>query len=200
MRFAKNFWFFLVIVMVGCQSNKTADTSVFTGAVPLPEVSVDSVKIDRNQGLAFYQGIPFTGVSVASYENDQIAEKITYLDGQRNGSRRKWFISGLLSYEATYVSNQLHGEAKSWWSNGNLRSQSNFQSGVADGTQKEWYQDGQLFKEVQLTDGREEGLQRAWRKNGKLYVNYEARNGRIFGLKRATLCYELTNENIVFND
>ncbi|MEQ8880771.1 MAG: toxin-antitoxin system YwqK family antitoxin [Cyclobacteriaceae bacterium] len=192
----------LVILFTGChqQESTQATTSDLTVSISHSEVSVDSVEMDRNRGMALYQGVPFTGVSVAFYEDGIVAEKITYSDGERNGLRKKWFRTGLLSYQANYQANKLHGEVKTWWSNGHLRSLSNYQSGVADGIQQEWYVNGQLFKEINLVAGQEEGLQRAWRQNGKLYVNYEAKHGRIFGLKRASLCYELNDENIVSND
>ena len=192
----------LAILITGCQHKESthATTTYLAKSISHTEVAVDSIEMDRNKGVALHEGVPFTGVSVAFYESGQMAEKITYAEGERNGIRKKWFPSGHLSYQANYQANKLHGEVKTWWSNGNLRSLSNYQSGVADGIQKEWYVNGQLFKEINLVAGQEEGLQRAWRQNGKLYVNYEAKHGRSFGLKRASLCYELNEENFVTND
>jgi antitoxin component YwqK of YwqJK toxin-antitoxin module len=191
----------MAIMVIGCQFEKTTPASSM-GISDLSEyfVSYDSLVLNRKTGLVYHNNEPFSGISVSYFNNNLVAEKINYIDGQRNGIRQKWFANGILSYEAVYTANTLDGQVKSWWSNGKLRSVSNFENGVADGLQQEWYSSGSLFKEVNLTAGIENGLQRAWRENGKIYINYEAKNGRIFGLKRASLCYELTNENIVFND
>ena len=165
-----------------------------------PEVSTDSLTLNQLEGIIYQESTPFTGISVSYFSNNLVAEKITYLNGQREGLRQKWFPSGELSYEANYQSNKVDGIVKTWWYNGNLRSTSSFVEGKPHGTQKQWYVSGQIFKEQNLTFGKEEGLQKAWRKNGKIYANYEAKNGRIFGLKRSNLCYELNDENIVYDD
>lgn len=194
----------LAILVVGCQTERSGPTpakmEINTQLISLPEVASDSLELRANLGLMYHIDTPFTGVAVSRYENGNIAEKATYVEGQKNGLKQKWFENGKLSYEANYQANKPHGEVKSWWYNGVLRSTANFKYGVADGVQKQWRTGSQLFKERNLVDGKEEGLQRAWRANGKLFVNYEAKNGRIYGLKRASLCYELANENIVYND
>ena len=192
---------FMFVILLGCQTEEHHSSAAATGMpTELLVVSRDSLETNRKPGLVYQRNKPFTGVSISHYGNGQIAEKISFLNGQRNGKRQKWFESGLLSYQASYLEGFLDGKVKSWWQNGKLRSLSNYDHGVADGEQKEWYSSGKLFKSMQLVNGLEEGIQQAWRENGKLYVNYEAKNGRIFGLKRASLCYELTNENIVLND
>ncbi|MBX2844144.1 MAG: toxin-antitoxin system YwqK family antitoxin [Flammeovirgaceae bacterium] len=164
------------------------------------EVVAEKLFLNQREGLVYEGDILFTGISVSSYPNGEVAEKVTYFHGKRNGFRRKWFENRTLSFEAFYKSNKLNGEVKTWWSNGILRSESHFEKGKANGLQKQWYSTGKIFKELNMVFGKEEGIQKAWRENGKIYVNYEAKNGRIFGLKRANLCFELSEENIVIND
>lgn len=171
----------------------------------LPEIKASTVTIvdagqldlHANEAKVYWEGRPFSGTSLVHYSNGQVAEEIAYVDGKRDGYRRKYFEDGTLSYESNYKTNRLNGTVKTWWRNGALRSEGTFENGIAEGVQQQWYTDGQLFKELHLSGGKEEGLQRAWRNNGKLYVNYEAKNGRIFGLKRASLCFELSEENII---
>ncbi|GJM34178.1 MAG: hypothetical protein DHS20C18_31790 [Saprospiraceae bacterium] len=160
----------------------------------------DLLELKPQEGLVYYQGRPFTGISVAYYPDGEKAETIEYLNGKKHGLYKKWFEHGALSFESHYSAGKQHGLTKSWWSNGNLRTASHYEEGVPHGIQKQWYKSGARFKQMQLVFGKEEGLQQSWRENGKIYNNYEAKNGRIFGLKRANLCYELEDENIQYKD
>lgn len=179
-------------------------------ATPLrPKVSDDinsEIRVDRNvlllkpsEGLVYYQGKPYSGEAM-DVKEDKVVGLTIYTNGKKNGVNQKWYADGTLSYRVYYENGKLHGDAFSWWKDGTKRSHSNFKKGVVSGTQTQWYQSGNIFKERILVNGKEEGLQRAWRENGKIYNNYEAVNGRIFGLKRASLCYELDNETVVYND
>jgi antitoxin component YwqK of YwqJK toxin-antitoxin module len=159
----------------------------------------DSVKLIPTKGLVYYHGKPFTGTSVLFADTVKI-ESIDYINGKRNGFYRKWYPSGMLSFESEYKIGKQDGTAKTWWKNGQLRSESHFEKSVGNGVQLQWYKSGAKFKRMNLVNGREEGLQQSWRENGKLYNNYEAKNGRVFGLKRANLCYELEDEKVQYKD
>lgn len=152
-----------------------------------------------NLGIVFYKDKPFTGVSILTNETQSFTESITYINGVKNGCYKKWFSTGLLSYNANYSNGKLNGIVKSWWVNGFLRSENNFENGIGQGKQYQFYNSGEKFKELNLLNGKQDGLQKAWRKNGAIYINYEAKNGRTFGLKRANLCYELQKEELVSN-
>ncbi|MFT7035705.1 MAG: antitoxin component YwqK of YwqJK toxin-antitoxin module [Cyclobacteriaceae bacterium] len=197
MQFANNYILIVIasLFIDGAPKLTSTDTTLRSR-----EVSVDSLTLNPMEGIVYAGSIPFTGTSIKHFPNNLISERITYLNGKREGQRQKWFANGGLSYKAIYQSNKLNGMASTWWYNGNLRSTSHFEKGIAHGLQKQWYVSGQVFKEQNLAFGKEKGIQKAWRKNGKIYVNYEAKNGRIFGLKRSNLCYELNDESIVYND
>jgi len=182
------------------EANEHLPEEVMTDELYRREVASSLLVLKQGEGLLYEGSIPFTGVSVSKYPHGQVAEKITYDKGRRNGPRKKWFDNGDLSYEANYQSNKLDGVVKTWWANGAIRSEAQWTEGKLHGVQKQWYSSGQLFKELNMVNGNEEGLQRAWRENGKIYINYEAKNGRIFGLKRSNLCFELNDETIVFDE
>ncbi len=205
MRFNKVIFYLLILcnVVFACtyssnQQSTQAGVSISTVSTSSPTsiVTADSLLLNPNKGLIYYQGKPFTGTSVSYFKNGQQAKRIDYVNGKKQGFYKKWFVDGLLSFESQYVNGKQHGLTSTWWSNGNLRSESNYVAGIPDGVQKQWYKSGAKFKVIHLSRGKEEGLQQSWRENGKLYNNYEAKNGRIFGLKRANLCYELDNEQI----
>lgn len=196
---------FLLILLGSCHANQDPSDQAVSdpdSKEVLLDVShkhtvlSDCLQLAASQGLVYYQDSVFTGRSIKK-KFDRVVQSVGYLGGKKDGPFLLYFNTGDLSYFCFYRSGRKVGEAKSWWSNGKLRSQSNFVDGVADGRQLQWYKTGQLFKEINLVDGKEEGMQRSWRKNGKIYNNYEAKNGRIFGLKRATLCYQLSDEEVV---
>ncbi len=195
------FLLFLCLVGWACKSDQLSTLSENVDISPLQiNILKEELQLHPNEGLVYYQGKPFTGTSVSFYADEKIAEKIDYLQGKRQGLYRKWFASGLLSFEAHYQNGKLEGSSKSWWKNGQQRSEANHSQGVVHGVQRQWYQSGQLFEELHIEHGKEEGMQKSWRENGKVYNNYEAKNGRIFGLKRANLCYELEKEVIQYKD
>lgn len=195
-----SFCYFLLftLLFLGCrdQSAKTVGTQ----QEGLIEVLSDSLKLIPEKGLVYYQGQPFSGISIDYYNHGIRANQIEYLNGKKHGYYRKWFPSGVLSFESAYKNGKKHGQTRSWWKNKNLRSESNFVDGIASGPQWQWYKSGAKFKRINLVNGKEEGIQQSWRENGKLYNNYEAKNGRIFGLKRSSLCFELKDENIQYGD
>ncbi|WP_246615868.1 toxin-antitoxin system YwqK family antitoxin [Aquimarina litoralis] len=193
------FIFFLITVYSGSCIHPNNDSNNSNIAVnERMIVQKDELKLIPNQGLVYFKDQPFTGISELYYDGYNIAERITYKNGQKHGVFRKWFANGILSFEANYSFGKKNGLVRSWWSNGNIRSESRFKNGIVSGLQKQWYKSGNRFKTLNIVDGREEGMQKAWRENGKLYNNYQAKNGRIFGLKRANLCYELEKEIIQY--
>lgn len=163
-------------------------------------ISSDSIILKANQGLFYYQNKPFTGTSISYYPNGNPATKIQFLNGKKEGLYQKFYPNKGISFEANYKNGRQNGTIKTWWKDGILRSEANKKNGVVEGLQTQWYASGAKFKEMNYVNGKEEGLQKAWRENGKIYNNYEAKNGRIFGLKRASLCYELEDEIVQFED
>ena len=189
-----------VIHFASCQAN---GVELVQSGLVKPEkeirvslVSADSLELIATKNMVLYEGKPFSDTAVSYYENGKQAITIDYNNGIRNGYYRKWFDSGLLSFESRYIAGKRNGKTASWWRNGNKRSESNFVNGIAEGSQKEWYMSGAIFKQVNLVAGKENGLQQSWRENGKIYNNYEAKDGRIFGLKRASLCFSLKDEEL----
>ena len=158
-------------------------------------VDLDRLTLHADEGRLYDGDAPFTGVAVR-HEGDALVERVAYRNGKKDGRAERWYANGTRSERTVYAANRRDGTAETWWPDGTRRSEAHYAYGVADGVQRQWYRSGALFKEVRLEAGQEAGLQRAWRENGVLYANYEARDGRIYGLRRATLCFELTDEQL----
>ncbi len=158
------------------------------------EVPKNTIELNPEKGMWYYQNAPFNGYTVRYYANGKIAERIGYFNGKKEGIAKKWFDTGTLKKISYYSSNRLHGTEKMWWSTGVLAAKLTYHRGFKNGTQQRWYANGQLSRKTNYTKGKEEGIQQAWLENGKIYVNYEAKNGRSFGLRKAKLCFALENE------
>ena len=189
----------LALFFAGCQQN-VKTTCNYLPVFELDSVSKDDLKLMVNEGLYMHENSPFSGYAVEYFAGNNLETVTLFQCGKKHGSLKKWFESGVKSYSAEYTDGKLDGISSTWWRNGKLRSTSNFKDGVPEGVQLQWYKSGAKFKVRQLANGIEDGIQQSWRENGKIYNNYEAKNGRIFGLKRANLCYELTDEEVVYND
>ena len=162
------------------------------------QVEKRDLELRPTLGRWFYQGVPFEGDALTHHSNGEVADRIPYAAGKKQGVFESWYADGALRKRGHYARNKLHGTVSVWSPSGVLVSESNYVNGVTHGVQRSWYADGQLFKVRNLQQGKEHGIQQAFRHNGKLYVNYEARHGRTFGLKRSTLCYSLEDEVVQY--
>jgi len=162
-------------------------------------VNIKQLSIERSTGLRLLGDEPFSGEAVQYYANGNMATLAVFLHGKRHGLLKKWFDSGLVSFDSNYAGGRLNGLTKSWWSNGVLRSETRYLDGKTHGKSQQWYASGEKFKKMNYESGHEVGLQQAWRKNGKLFSNYEYVNGRVFGLKRSNMCFGLKDEKISIN-
>lgn len=203
-----NFNTYIVIMMlslsfIGC--NKTVEEKKLTDTYQEKtirdfQVEKQQLTLNQQEGKWYYNDQPYSGFAVKFYSNGQLAEKVGFQGGKREGKAVFYYDNGLVSKIANFRANKLHGVVNNWSPNPSSIKivESNYVNGVRHGVQKKWYPNGQLFKEMNINMGVEEGMQKAWRANGKLYINYEAKNGRIFGLKKANLCYALEDEEVQF--
>ncbi|TBN15424.1 hypothetical protein EYD46_09805 [Hyunsoonleella pacifica] len=182
---------FILCCVFGCAKHKNS-----TRTVANIEVNKQEVILKPNLGRWFHENELFNGYAVSFHTNGNIAERIGYIDGAKQGKAQKWFANGKLQKESNYNENRLDDTMKVWWDNGVLASESQFVNGLKQGEQKRWFSTGQIARKTHYNKGQEEGLQQAWLKNGEIYINYEAKNGRTFGLRKAKLCYELEDEKI----
>lgn len=165
-----------------------------TKVVPLNTINKNLLVLKPNTGQWYYNDEPFNGYGILFFENKNVAEKIGYIDGKREGKFFSFFRNGNLKKEGNYINNKLHGKKINYYENGKIYSESNYENGVLHGIQSTWFINGQLSKRRTLNYGQEEGLQQAWLEDGRLYVNYEAKDGRIYGMRRANSCYQLKDE------
>lgn len=141
-----------------------------------------------------------TGVIVSHFDSGIIAKIVCVLAGKKHGPQITYFPNGRTKFYEVFALGKLEGLVKRWGIQEGYRliAELHYNNGRLDGLQRKWYHSGELHKVLNMEMGAEVGLQQAFRKNGVLYANYEAINGRTFGMRRSSLCYELQNEEVVY--
>ncbi|MBU2938564.1 hypothetical protein KO494_03330 [Lacinutrix sp. C3R15] len=201
MKIIKLFLCISFLLCIGCNSKtktkKESAVSINTIEIEANIVHKDSLVLNGNKGIWYYNKKPFNGYAVKYHNNNTLKEKTGFYNGKKEGVYRVWYETGVLKLQSFYNQNVLQGSYKAYWNNGNLASESNYVNGKKQGVERKWFYSGKLSKKRNLLNDKEDGLQQAWLENGKLYVNYEAKNGRIFGMRRANSCYQLKDEVVI---
>lgn len=155
----------------------------------------ENLKLDN--GVLFYNKVPFEGLLVSYYEPEKLKSKIEYVGGKKHGFENQWYKNGEKLIERFYKAGFKTGTHKSWWEDGMLKFEYHFnEKGEFHGIVKEWYKNAQVFSDFNYVNGKEVGSQRMWKNNGTIKANYEVVNGERFGLIGLKKCYTVTvNEN-----
>jgi len=155
-------------------------------------VDQDDSILQLENGIYFYNNLPFSGYILSKYENGSPEEKSGYLNGKKEGISLEWFPNGSIRSERFYTNGEKNGIHYGWYENGSIRFQYSFKNGVNEGISTEWYRDGMISRQTVYSSGNEVSA-KAWGVSGKLYINYEVRDGVIFGLNNSVPCYSIKN-------
>lgn len=194
----------IALFLLGCEN--VAETETQSQLLELREIpavyfTIDEVSFDnkKSRWLGTDSSL-VSGYVLELYPDGTPYKKFGVVDGKKMGEQITWFPDGKIQFLETFNENRMHGVVKRWTREEGyqLVAELNYYEGRLHGKQLKWYTTGEVHKIMNLHHGKEEGMQQAFRKNGALYANYEALNGRVFGLKRSNLCYELKNEEIIF--
>jgi antitoxin component YwqK of YwqJK toxin-antitoxin module len=107
-------------------------------------VQVDQDEIEDDQGLAWYQGEPFTGEVVERGPDGRLITLYTYVMGNEDGPYQEW-----------YPDDRLYKE-------GSMRL------GLPVGTHRRWYPNGRLAEESVFDDRGDQLARRRWDEAGNL--------------------------------
>ena len=156
-------------------------------------VDVSDVNLKLDNGILFYNKVPFKGLLVEYYSVEDLKSVIEYVDGKKQGYERHRFKNGSLAMERFYRNGFKTGIHKAWWENGTLKFEYHFNDkGEFHGQVNEWSPSGQLYMSFNYKNGKEVGSQRLWKVDGSIKANYEVINGERFGLIGLKKCYTVT--------
>ena len=101
---------------------------------------------------------------------------------------RKWYDNGQLAEERSYVNGREAGVHRGFWADGRERFEYAYSEGLLDGTSREWFDTGGVWREQHYVRGHEEGLQRLYWPDGRVRASYDIVKGRRYGLMGAKGC------------
>jgi antitoxin component YwqK of YwqJK toxin-antitoxin module len=110
--------------------------------------------------------------------NGKLKNEGHYLNGQKEGLWKSWYMNGQLGSEGDYSNGQKEGPWKVWYANGQLLCEGLYSNGKPEGEWKRWYTNGQLFYEGHYSNGQQEGLWKVWHDNGQLASECDYSNGK----------------------
>ena len=159
-------------------------------------VEVSNPFLSLNNGVLFHEKLPFSGILVSYYSEEQLKSEVHYYNGKKHGQEKKWYANKDLAEVRYYTNGNKSGTHEAWWPNGNKKFDYHFNNkGEYHGNVTEWYRAGQTFKAFNYINGKEVGSQKLWQNDGRIKGNYEVVNGERFGLIGLKKCYTVTTNS-----
>lgn len=124
------------------------------------------------------------GIKSLFYEDGKLCSESSYRHGLQNGPYKHYYATGQLRYEANFKDDKYNGPYKSYHSNGQLNYEFYLKDDEIDGIHKEYYKNGQLKREANFKDGRKIGTLKAYYENGHLWYEANFRDHKLNGLYR----------------
>jgi antitoxin component YwqK of YwqJK toxin-antitoxin module len=115
---------------------------------------------------AFFRGKPFTGVSVAVYEDQTMREEVLWKDGMMDGVKTEYYQGAGVHARISFRENKRHGSFTYYYRNGQPKLKGTYVYNVLNDTLWSWYQNGQLQYLHVYDMGMRTGSIRTWFKNG----------------------------------
>ncbi|MDB9737877.1 toxin-antitoxin system YwqK family antitoxin [Gammaproteobacteria bacterium] len=123
----------------------------------------------------------FTGTSISYYENGQLEEKITYTNGELDGSMELYFGNGQLQNKVTNKNGVLDGPSEVYFKNGQLQINTNFKNGELDGHSERYYPNGLLSFKGTYKNGELDGLSEEYYEGGQVKEKSNYKDGLLDG-------------------
>ena len=105
----------------------------------------DEIEFDDQLGLL--NGVPFTGVIYADYENGQPEIEFNYVNGLPSGLQRRWYPSGRLEEEWHAIRGQGSAWSRKWYPNGVMKFERSNEDNLSIRV-REWEDNGQLLSDT----------------------------------------------------
>ncbi len=169
-----------VLVSLACSGNQSSHESQ-PQEIQLPSVAYSDLELrgDLSNQVAYYNGAPFSGMSIIYTSGGVKHIEQEYKDGHKAGKWRVYFTSGQLEKEGQKVNDTDHGTYKEWYFNGNLKYQYEYNNGLKNGKWLSWYADGTRYTERNFVNDQLHGKVLVWDEQGKLSKEYDYVNGQL---------------------
>lgn len=173
--------------LTGCRSQPHNTQPV------LPMYNAATTIIHIQQGLAFFENRPFTGMLYNLAANGDTLAVTGFNQGKEHGTWRNFYPGNRLQEKRYYHNGQKTGEYIAYWPNGTKKWVYYFNHNEYHGNCREWNDKGLLLKDMNFDMGYEAGVQKQWYDNGKVKANYTVINGRRYGLLGTKNCVNVSD-------
>lgn len=158
-----------------------------------------------NNGIYYYKGVPFTGLSVSKFPSNKKKQELNWVRGVLHGEKLEWFENGTLKTKMNFVNGQREGAFTLWWSNGNIYMRGtyvnndyegrvecfyksgniqyvyHYSKGVLHGIATNYFSNGEKENEVNVVNGKSDGVFRAWYPAGNTRKELHFKMGVLHG-------------------
>jgi antitoxin component YwqK of YwqJK toxin-antitoxin module len=179
-------------IMFGCNNEQESATA----NVPYVYVQSNNALLHQHEGRLYYNGKPFSGYSIETFENGDTARITPYINGKEEGWAKAFYTNKQIAEERFYVHGKKEGIHKGWWPNAKPKFEYHFLNDEHQGELKEWFSNGRLSRVFHYSKGYENGSQKMWWENGDIRANYFVKNGERYGLIGQKLCRNILNDSL----
>ncbi len=136
----------------------------------------------RNDSIAFYNGVPFTGRADYFYPTEtgkvpKLAKRAEFKNGIFHGEFAKLKPNGDFLLRETYKEGVKHGPFYYYYENGKVEVMGEFNHAQIDGLVQGFYASGKKYYINRYTQGERNGLCEAYFENGNMETESRYRNG-----------------------
>lgn len=138
----------LAVTILGCNESNKSDKDAYVDS------SSHYTVVD---GKLFQGGKPFTGELVKHYKNGSLKYKISYLNGQRNGSFQEFYENQAPLRTGHFRRDKRDSIWTRYYANGNLESVVGYKGDSMNGACTSYYENGKLETKGEYRRGKQHG-------------------------------------------
>lgn len=180
---------------------------MLTSCEKTPKI-ISSHRLNKADGIYKYKEIPFTGTVIDTtltgrvlltfkcekgkpngehleyfFDSGNLKERITYIDGKKEGSYKKINNNGVTIITGNYHENKKNGKWKKFYENGNLKTVGSYKDGIKIGEWKNFYENGNLENYGFYNNDEQNGKWTYYYRNGNIKASgfFIKGNGRNLG-------------------
>jgi antitoxin component YwqK of YwqJK toxin-antitoxin module len=146
-------------------------------------------KLIEENGTAKLDGRPFTGVGLEHYPNRQLARRVSFKNGLKEGETRTYSDLGKLTSIGRFHKGLRNGLQEMWYIEGPKQQEDRYVNGVLEGVQTKWHLNGRVFREENFKKG-QLLARKVFHPTEEVFSNFVNKNGRKYGVDGGDLCFE----------
>lgn len=166
-------------------------TQAAAGEAVMNEVAfVPQGELLEVDGTARLNGKPFTGAGVEYYPNRQLARRVEFKNGLKEGESRSYSDLGKLTAIGRFHEGLRDGLQEVWFIEGPKQQEERYVNGILEGIQTKWHLSGNIFRQENFKKGKLLS-RKVFYPTKEVFSNYVNKDGRKYGIDSGELCFEV---------